>query len=69
MCNWSERNGKNGKNGMRSIKPLIHKHLPFSVFYSVFVPFSVPFGGVRVLYPSKGLVLGAKQTSKVMVLC
>ncbi len=42
MCDWSERNGKNGKNGMGSVKPLIHNDLPFSVF----VPFSVPFGGV-----------------------
>ncbi len=46
MCDWSETNGKNGKNGMRSVKPLIHKDLPFSVFIPFFVPFSVPFGGV-----------------------
>ncbi len=46
MCDWSERNGKNGKNGMRSVKPLIHNDLAFSVFIPFFVPFSVPFGGV-----------------------
>jgi len=43
---WSETNGKNGKNGMRSIKPLKHNDLAFSVFIPFFVPFSVPFGGV-----------------------
>ena len=42
----TETNGKNGKNGMKSVKPLIHKLLPFSVFIPFFVPFSVPFGGV-----------------------
>jgi len=39
----SETNGKNGKNGMRSIKPLIHNDLAFSVFIPFFIPFSVPF--------------------------
>ncbi len=46
MCDWSKRNGKNGKNGMRSVKPLIHNDLAFSVFIPFFIPFSVPFGGV-----------------------